>query len=663
MLQKLISFYHRFGTRLLLLLWTTGLIFLSALFALGSISSTMLTRVILAWILFLIFIIWDKHSENSDCAIDTNLKSPDRVVDNAWKLPCRWHRILTIIFFAGVIAVLFILQYCKLRPDSYFIICSLLAGILAVSILFSPTHISSIAHLIKIGVLSFLTTFSLFKVYYWTGNDTWAHAGWNELVADIGNIYDILGKEVDYPLQHVFVAITDILTAVDIRTASVFAIGVPSVLLSVAVYVIMRKLIGEKFALVACLLTNLSTFLITWRMLSQTTSYGVLVFLILFMVYIIVVFNGNKILQKRFTIIYFLLLIALCLGHQFTGFMVLFILVGGWFGSVIYHKSLFTKEFWLLTSSGFIAFLVWLIASFGFNQMISIIVRQFTATAEMTGVDISVEPYINITPPSELVVALINPEIFTYLCLLPFIYLSVKYALSSSKHHKTLHIFAMSLGLLFSAYLVNGLLGGGMAHRFLPILAVYASICIAYLFWYITVKSSSKKKYLNTVLVVICVFVMVFSMVNLPVAEISPDNPIYVRGTTLQSAVTSGDLTGLKTLSAYYPDDTRIYYDNLDLGRCLSYTTFLHEYAAQQVIPAERTIGALADWSNIQDEKESHVILRDELYTTPAYNKIQHAPGKYSNQYIQLTSDTLDGLIQKNKVIYANGDISSLIIV
>lgn len=662
-MHNIIHFYHKYGTWLLLLLWTAGLVFASTLFVLEIISSTILLRIILAWILFLIFIIWDKQSKNTDCEIDTNLKYPDKVIDNAWKLPRRWHRILTIIFFAGVTTVLFILQYYELRPDCYFIICSLLAGILAVSILFSPTHISSIVHLIKIGVLSFLTTFSLFKVYYWMGNDTWAHAGWNELVADIGNIYDILGKEVDYPLQHVFVAITDILTAVDIRTASVFAIGVPSVLLSVAVYVIMRKLVGEKFALVACLLTNLSTYLITWSILSQTTSYGVLVFLILFTVYIIVVFNGNKKLQKRFTILYFLLLIALCLGHQFTGFMVLFILVGGWFGSVIYHKSLFTKEFWLLTSSGFIAFIVWLIASFGFNQMVSIIVQKFTITAEMTGVDISVEPYINITPPSELVAALITPEIFTYLCLLPFIYLSVKYAISDSKHHKVLHIFAMCLGLLFSAYFITLLLFSGMAHRFLPILAVYVSICVAYLFWYITVKSSSRKKYLNSVLVVICVFVVAFSMINLPYTEISPDNPIYVKGTTLQGAVTSGDLTGLKTLSAYYPDDTSIYYDNLNLGRCLSYTTFLHEYATQQVIPAERTIGALADWSNIQDEKESHLILRDELYTTPAYNSIQIIPGKYRNQYIQLTSDTLDSLIQKNKVIYANGDISSLIIV
>lgn len=656
-LRNITHFYHKYGTGLLLLLWAAGLIFLSV------IGSGILSRVILAWVLFLIFIIWDKQSKNTDCEIDTNLKSPDKVIDDTWKLPCRWCRILTIIFFVGVTTVLFILQYYELRPDCYFIICSLLAGVLAISILFSPTHISSIAHLIKIGVLSFLTTFSLFKVYYWTGNDTWAHTGWNELVADIGNIYDILGKEVDYPLQHVFVAITDILTAVDIRTASVFAIGVPSVLLSLAVYVIMRKLIGEKFALVACLLTNLSAFLITWRMLSQTTSYGVLVFLILFMVYLFVIFSENKKLQKRFTILYFLLLIALCLGHQFTGFMVLFILVGGWFGSVIYHKSLFTKEFWLLASSAFIAFIVWLIASFGFNQMVSRIVRQFTATSEMIGVDVSVEPYINITPPSELVVSLINPETFTYLCLLSIIYLSVKYALSSSKHHKALHIFAMCLGLLFSAHFINGLLGGGMAHRFLPILAVYVSICIAYLFWYITVKSSSKKKYLNAVLVVICVLVVVFSMVNLPYSEISPDNPIYVKGTTLQGAVTSGDLTGLKTLSAYYPDDVSVYYDNLNLGRCLSYTTFLHEYAAQQVIPAERTIGSLADWNNVLDEKESHVILRDELYTTPAYNIIQIIPGKYSNQYIQLTSDTLDSLIQKNKVIYANGDISSLIIV
>ena len=663
MLRNIIHFYHKYGTWLLLLLWTVGVIFICTLFALGSINSKLLLPIILSWVLYLIFIIWDRHSKNTDYEIDVNIKSPDKVIDNAWKLPRRWYRILTIIFFAGVTIVLFILQYSDLRPDSYFIICSLLAGVLATSILFSSPHISSIVHLVKTGIISFLTTFSLFKIYYWTGNDTWAHAESNELVADIGNIYEILGKEADYPLQHVFVAITDILTAVDIRTASVLAIAVPSVILSVAVYIIIRKLVGEKFALIACLLTNLSAYLITWRILSQTTSYGILVFSILLLVYLGALFKENKKLQKRFTILYFLLLIALCLGHMFTGFMVLFVLVGGWFGSIIYHKSLFTREFWLLVSSGFVMFVVWLIASFGFNAMISIFVRQIIETSATIGIDFEIEPYVNITPPSEIATLLGNPLIFTFLCLLPIIYLSVKYAISSSKHHKALHVFALGFGLLFSAYFLNSLLGGGMSHRFLPIMAIYTSLCIAYLLWYITETSSSKKKYLNTVLGAICIFVVVFSMINLPYAELSPDNPIYVKGATIQGSITSGDLTGLKTISAYFPEDTSIYYDNLNLGRCLSYTTFLYEYSSQLVIPEERSIGSLTDWNKIQEEKGSYVILRDELYTTPACNSIQIVPGRYQSQYIQLTSDTLDSLIQKNKVIYANGDISSLIIV
>ena len=623
----------------------------------------MLLPVLLAWIILLVFLLWDKCTYNKDCKIEAQIKNPNNVFDSAWKVTTRQYRILGIIFFTGVTAVLFILQYYELRPNTYFIICSLLAGILAFSILFSPRNISQTVHLIKIGILSFLTTFSFFKIYYWAGNDTWAHAGWNELIADMGVVYSTLGKEVDYPLQHVFVAITDILTAVDIRTASVLAIGVPSILLSVVVYIVMRRVIGEKFALIACLLTNLSAYLITWRILSQTTSYGVLVFFVLFMVYIFVIFNNNKKLRKYFTIIYFILLIALCLGHQFTGFIFLFVLAGGWFGSIIYHKSMFTKEFWLLISSGFVAFTVWLIASFGFNQMISIIAKQFGITSETVGLDLELEPYVNIIPPSELEIFLNTPELFTFICLLPIIYLSIRYTQSHSKHHKTLHIIAMTLGMIFSAYFINALLGGGMEHRFLPYLAIYTSLCIAYLLWYIVVKSSSKKISPNTMLVVLCVFVAVFSMVNLPYSEIAPDNPIYVKGTTLQYAITTGDLTGLKTLSRYYSDDEVLYYDNLNLGRALSYTVFLWEYESQDVIPEERAIGSLADWSDILEDKTSHIIIRDDLYTTPAYNKIQHAIGKYSNQYIQLTNDTLDSLIQRNKVIYANGDVSSLIIV
>lgn len=656
MLHNIIQFYHKFGTWLLLLLWTIGIVLATILFVFGTLSLNILFPFILAWIIFLVFILWDRQTSK----VTTQSKNPDKSRDNT--LTKNLDTILTIIFVFGVVTVLLILQYYELRPDSYFIICSILAGILAFSILFSPRYKSSITHLIKISIFSFLTTFSIFKIYYWAGNDTWEHAGWNELVSNIGNIYATLGKEVDYPIQHIFVAITDILVAVDIRTASVLAIGIPSVLLSVVIYIILRKVIGEKFALISCLLTNLSPYLIEWRIYAQTTSYGLLVFLILLMAYLFAIFNENKTIKWRFYTIYFLLLTILCLGHQFTSFMVIFVLIGCWVGSIIYHKSLLTKEFWLLICSGFVMFIIWIIASFGFNQMVARIARQFTVTSENVGVDIYMEPYVNIIPPNEIISALTLPLLYTIICLLPILYLSIKYSVSNSKQHKFLHIVAISTGLLFCSYCIATIIGGNMEGRFTPLLALYSSICIGYLLWYLVTKFSANRNQSTLIKVGVGILIVVYVITILPFPSISPDNPVYKEGSVSQDAISYSDLIGLTTLSMYYPDEGDIYCESSYIIGCLAYTTFIHQYHSQKVIPNINVRGSLTNWNTIQNQSKSHLILRDELYSTPASNVIVYLPGKYKKQYIQLTTETLDKLFEQNMFIYTNGAISSIII-
>lgn len=661
MLHNIINIYHKFGTWLVLFLWTGGIILLISLYSIGSIPPKYIYPSVLAWVAFIIFLIWDRLTKNKDEDVYNHITCQNQLLSR-WVLSERWERILTIIFFIGVTITLFIIQCYEERPLFYFVLCSILAGILTITILFSPKQISSTVQLMKIGVLSSLTTFSFFKIYFWTGNDTWYHVAANELVVLIGNLYGSIGKEVDYPLQHIFVPAVDLISAVDVRIASVLAIAIPSLLLSVVVYIITRKVIGERFALIACLLTNLSVHLIEWRILSQTTSYGILVFFILFMLYFSIIFTENKILQRRFVILYFISLIALCLGHQFTAFMVIFVLLGGYGGSVLFHKSLINKELWLLVSSVFIMFIVWLVASYGFNTMISIILGRFSVTSGgiLEGYDI--EPYVNIAPPSELSALLNTPEFFIFICLLPIIFLSVKYAHSTDKHHKTLHILAISFGFVFCAYFLSTLIGGGMSARFLPILAIYASICISYLLWHITIKLSKQKKYINKILIGISIFIIVFSMVNLPCDKIAPDNPIYVKGAVLQSSISIGDLNGMKTLSEYYPRDVVIYSDNYNILRCLSYTTFLNRYNSQHVIPEIKNVGILANWNFIHNQTGSHLILRDDLYSTPAYNRVYYHTGIYTDQQIQLTEHYIDNLIDNNDVIYINGDILSLII-
>ena len=294
--------------------------------------------------------------------------------------------------------------------------------------------------------------------------------------------------------------------------------------------------------------------------------------------------------------------------------------------------------------------------------MISLIIDRFIITSNNILIDYAVESYVNIMPPSGLASLLNTPQFFVFICVLPIIYLSVKYAQSKDRHHKILHHFAMSIGLLFSAYFISTFIGGGMSHRLLPLLSIYASVCTAYLLWYVTSKLLKEKKYINKIFVGISIFIVVFSMVNLPYEEIATDNPIYVKGTTIQGSISNSDLIGLKTFSKYYPEEVYIYCDNFNIMRCLSYTTFLSEYNSQHVIPDVREKGLIPSWDSIYNQKGTHLILRDDLYSTPAFNRVYHDIAYYTDQYIQLNTNYIDNLIDEGNVVYTCGGLSSLLI-
>ena len=306
--------YQKYGATLLFLLWTLGTTFIGILAIFGTTSISILVPLAIAWFIYGIFLLWDKYSKPKDQLIEDNILSPDKPLENLPVLSRRLEIILNLLFVCGWIISLLILQYSDVRPIIYYVCCSVMATILVISIIFSKKEKTNITHIIKILLFSSLSSLSIFKIYYWSGNDTWAHAGYNEVIADIGFLTPAMGKELDYPLQHLLVVITDILPNLDVRTASLIAITVPSVLVSVTIYLIAKRLIGEKFGLVACILMNLSAYVILWRILAQTTSYGVLVTSVLLAVCFAIFLSEDKKLNSRYLILYIILIITLSLS-------------------------------------------------------------------------------------------------------------------------------------------------------------------------------------------------------------------------------------------------------------------------------------------------------------------------------------------------------------
>ena len=127
----------------------------------------------------------------------------------------RIHRILDIIFYIGLSILLITLITNEIRSFLYIILLALLAVTITASVLLSSNK-SVIHHaLVKTIILFGTASLSIFKIFYWTGRDTWTHAAWNYQLAQEGWLFAGMGKELQTPLYHVAVAVTEILPGLE----------------------------------------------------------------------------------------------------------------------------------------------------------------------------------------------------------------------------------------------------------------------------------------------------------------------------------------------------------------------------------------------------------------------------------------------------------------
>lgn len=190
--------------------------------------------------------------------------------------------ILDIIFYIGLSILLITLISSEIRSFPYIILLALLAVTITASALLSSNK-SVISHaLIKTIILFGTASLSIFKIFYWTGRDTWTHAAWNYQLAQEGWLFAGLGKELTNPLYHVAVAVTEILPGLDVRTATIIAVTIPLIILfSVGIFIVSRAIIGPQYAVLAVIIADFIGIVPYWSSWGQSTTYACMVFAIM----------------------------------------------------------------------------------------------------------------------------------------------------------------------------------------------------------------------------------------------------------------------------------------------------------------------------------------------------------------------------------------------
>ena len=311
---------------LILLASITGTILFTYLFLTNEVASPQWAILFaLVGILTILFTVLDKIHEKEQPGTTNQLNNthPQTL------------RILDVIFYIGLSILLITLITNEIRSFPYIILLALLAVTITASVLLSPNKTVIHHALIKTIILFGTASLSIFKIFYWTGRDTWTHAAWNYQLAQEGWLFAGLGKELQTPLYHVAVAVTEILPGLDVRTATIIAVTIPLIILfSLGVFLVARPIIGSQYAVLAVIIADFIGIVPYWSSWGQSTTYACMVFAIMLVPLFKLLSEKRTGHTGRWLVLFVFFALTIALTHLYSTFILAMYLGGvllAWF--------------------------------------------------------------------------------------------------------------------------------------------------------------------------------------------------------------------------------------------------------------------------------------------------------------------------------------------
>ena len=474
-------------------------------------------------------------------------------------------KLLDITFLLLFSLSLIITHNLDYRPPIYFLLYSLCAGSIAVSIYFSNTKMDYYTQYLKIILLSFNITYSIFNLAgFIPGVDTWMHAKMNFLLSQTGNIEVLFNKEMYFPIMHVQVAIVKLISNVSIRNASNFAIIIPFVFASSFVYLLSKDFLGHRVGLFALLLVNISDYHIYWGSAPQTTSYGLILYYLL--VYTLVksyFLDSNHNFNPKWVAMSIFLILILIITHAVSSFIFLITVVSLFAGSIFYaflYERIVISKFKNTTILNFggiclltlIALLQqWLTSMYikggrsFFGQIVSSLYVYITGYADFLNRPETISTFAATMPPFIERFA----DTFGFSLFLFFGIMGSLYCLSDKYRNRELFSFIFVIAVLFGITFSFPLFGMRniipsrwfvFEYFFLSILASFSIIKLSTYF---------KSRRLIPIFVAVIFISTAFFMSTSTISNV--DSPLWLKNDTFSTTYTLGEVRGTETLSEF----------------------------------------------------------------------------------------------------------------
>jgi hypothetical protein len=461
--------------------------------------------------------------------------------------------LLEIIFFILFAASLLTLHVSEGRPLVYFVLIALSAGFLALSIVFLNGKGDAVMQIIKILMVSFNLKYSLFLGYYGVGSDYWRHLAGNNNLSQYGFIEILSGKAPFYPLMHIQVAITDIVTNTPIKDATNFAIIIPLVISSICVFLVARNIINAKVGLLAMLIVNITDFHTYWGAAPQTTTYGIcLYYFLIFFIFRGATTNLNKKTWLALTLFFIPVLI---LAHAVSSFIALISILGLITGSCVYricydNRAVILPPILVLLIYGVVLLQHWFVALYNqmrdesfFEVITSTLITYITEHADFLNRPEAVSGYVAMLPP--LVERMADTAGLALLMFLSAIgclfWLSKKYRSTFTSPMIVCTIVLLFITFGFPLFGIRNI----MPSRWFAFMYFFLSIMAA--FALLTILPKTSKKGLGLMMCFVVLSSLTFFMTTSTIAN--EDSPFWLQETTISTAYTTQEGIGAETLS------------------------------------------------------------------------------------------------------------------
>ncbi len=478
------------------------------------------------------------------------MKNQETVLSESIAKPAKI--LLEIIFFVLFSASLLTLHASEGRPLLYFVLIALSAGFLALSIAFLKGKGEAVIQIVKILMVSFNLKYSLFLGYYGVGSDYWVHLTDNNNLSQYGFIEILSGKAPFYPLMHIQVAITDIITDTPIKDATNLAIIVPLVISTICIFLVARDVINAKVGLFAMLIVNITDFHTYWGAAPQTTTYGIcLYYFLIFFIFRGATTNLNK---KTWLALTLLFIPVLILAHAVSSFIALISILGLIIGSCICricydNRAVVLPPILVLLLYGVVLLQHWLVALYQmreetfFDAITSTLITYITEHADFLNRPEAISGYVAMLPPLfERMADTAGLALLMFLSAIGCLFWL-------SKNYRSAFTFPMIVCTIVLLFITFGFPLFGIRNiipsRWFAFMYFFLSIMAA--FALLTILSKTPEKRLRLVACFLILCCLTFFMTTSTIAN--EDSPFWLQETTISMAYTAQEGIGAKTLS------------------------------------------------------------------------------------------------------------------